>query len=62
MKKKNLCKQVDYDFLVKVLSQTGNYIELHSKLQTYIKENRNFKSNIGQKLIKKAKNLFLCFF
>ncbi|MEK4614234.1 MULTISPECIES: hypothetical protein [Bacillus] len=50
MKKKNLCKQVDYDFLVKVLSQTGNYIELHSKLQTYIKENRNFKSNIGQKV------------
>lgn len=49
MKKKNLCKQVDYDFLVKVLSQTSNYVELHSKLQAYIKENRKFKSNIRQK-------------
>lgn len=49
MKKNNVCKQVDYDFLVRVLSQTGNYVELHSKLQTYIKENKNFKSNIRQK-------------
>lgn len=49
MKKKNICKQVDYDFLVSVLSQTSDYVELHSKLKTYIRQNKNSKSNLTKR-------------
>lgn len=43
MKKKNICKQVDYNFLVSVLSQTSDYVGLHNKLKTYIQKNKSSK-------------------
>ncbi|EJV75612.1 hypothetical protein IG3_05402 [Bacillus cereus HuA2-1] len=49
MKKKNICKRVDYDFFVSVLSQANNYVELHSKLQTYIQQNKNLKSSLRKR-------------
>ncbi|EJR28918.1 hypothetical protein III_06024 [Bacillus mycoides] len=49
MEKKNICKRVDYDFLVSVLSQTSNYVELHCKIQTYIREKKNLRSDLRKR-------------